>query len=284
MRIVAIVTTYNESRYVRACLEHYRKNGVEVYILDNESTDGTRDIVKEYLNENVIALEVVPRRGYKDWKSMLCHKESIADRIKADWFMHADIDEIRLSFDSKYSLAQAVELVDKEGYNAINFMEYTFIPTLESPDHDHGDFMHTMQWYYPFLQRYPHRVNLWKKQARHWPGIKAKLKDLYSNRRLLTPSVNLHSSGGHQVKFEGLRMFPTDFKMRHYPLVSREHAIQKYVQIRNSPNAPSGYHGWRGNIAEGNIVLPSQSQLRKYLGDDALDPANPLAEHLIIKK
>lgn len=284
MRIVAIVTTYNESRYVRACLEHYRKNDVEVYILDNESTDETRDIINEYLNENVIALEVIPRRGYKDWKSMLCHKELIADKVKADWFMHADIDEIRLSFDSKYSLAQAVELVDKEGYNAINFLEYTFVPTLESPDHDHADFMQTMEWYYPFLQRYPHRVNLWKRQSKHWPGLKAKIKDIYKNRRLITPSVNLHSTGGHQVKFPDLKMYPVDFKMRHYPLVSRDHAIQKYVRIRNSPKAPAGYHGWRGNIAEDNLILPSQSQLRKYTGDDQLDPSNPLTEHLIVQK
>lgn len=283
MRVVAIITTYNEARYVRPCLEHYRKHGVEVYVLDNESTDETRDIVNEYLSENVIGIEVVPRHGYKELKSMLCRKESIADQVKADWYMHADIDELRLPFDSKYTLAEAVELVDKEGYNAINFMEFTFVPTLESPDHDHAEFLQTMQWYYPFLQRYPHRLNLWKRQPKHWAGVKAKLKDIYRNHRLVTPSVNLHSSGGHRVKFPNLKMYPVDFKMRHYPLVSRDHAIQKYVHIRNSPNAPSGFHGWRGNITEENIILPSQSQLRKYCGDDALDPSNPLTEHLIVR-
>ena len=97
MRIVAIITTYNESRYVKACLDHYLEHQVEVYILDNESTDETRDIIAEYFDKNVIRLEVIPRHGYRDLKAMLCRKESIADKVKADWFMHADIDEFRLT-------------------------------------------------------------------------------------------------------------------------------------------------------------------------------------------
>lgn len=172
MRILAIITTYNEARYVRPALDHYVKHGIEVYVLDNESTDGTCDIVAEYLKENVIALEVVTRQGYNDWKAMLCRKEAIADRVRADWYMHADIDEIRLPFDSRQTLPQAVKLVDEAGYNAINFMEFTFVPTCESPDHDHADFQRTMRWYYPFLQRHPHRLNFWKRQSRRWPGLK----------------------------------------------------------------------------------------------------------------
>lgn len=35
MRIVAILASYNEGHFMRACLEHYLQQGVEVYLLGN---------------------------------------------------------------------------------------------------------------------------------------------------------------------------------------------------------------------------------------------------------
>src|SRR5690348_7528146 len=203
MKIVAILASYNEQKFIRACLEHYLEQGIEVYLLDNDSTDDTLAIAREYLGRNLIGIERIPRQGMYQWRKILMRKEQLADEIEADWLMHADPDEIRVAPDSTQTLAEAIADVDKQGYNAVNFMEYTFLPVRESPDHDNAEFQKTMRWYYPFAQRHPHRLNAWKKQRRRWPGAKVLFSELAHNHRWKVPSVNLRDSGGHVVQFHG---------------------------------------------------------------------------------
>ena len=283
MRIVAILASYNEQRFIRACLEHYLQQGIEVYLLDNDSTDGTLDIAREYLGRNLIGIERIPRNGMFELRAQLLRKEQIADWLKADWLMHADPDEIRVAPDSRQTLAEAIADVDRQGYNAINFMEYTFIPVRESPDHDNDGFQKTMKWYYPYAQRHPHRLNAWKKQPRSWPGAKALMREIVRNKRL-PPSVNLHNSGGHIVSFPGIRPYQVDFKLKHYIVLSLDHAIQKYVKKVFDTNETAGAHGWRATAQEHDFLLPSQSQMRLYTSDDELDPSNQLKEHLLVKQ
>lgn len=282
MRIVAILASYNEGRFMRACLEHYLHHGVEVYLLDNESTDDTVDIAREYLDKNVIAIETIPRGGMYQWNKILLRKEAIADENKADWLMHADPDEIRIPPTSRETLAQAFERVDREGYNAINFMEFTFLPVRESDDHDNPDFQQTMRWYYSFAPRHPHRLNAWKRQPRRWPGLKPFASELLRNRRWGKPSVDLHSTGGHVVDFPGIKPYPVDFKLKHYIVLSLGHAIQKYVKKDFAPEEIDDLHGWRATAAAHDFSLPTSTEMRLYTTDDELDASNPLNEHLLV--
>ena len=285
MKIIVLITSYNEQRYIRACLEHYLSHGIYVYLLDNESQDDTIKIAMEYLDKNLIAIETVPRHGMKQWRKMLMRKEELADQLDADWFMHADIDEIRLPPSQNETLAEAIERVDREGYNAINFMEYTFLPIAESENHDHPDFQKTMIWYYPFAPRHPHRLNAWKKQPRRWPGLKKLLREIIKNHRFVAPSVNLIATGGHLVDFPNLKPYPIDFILKHYMMLSLDHAIQKYVKVTHDPKAAkAGMHGWRATANENDFILPLQTQMRLYTSDAELDATNPLKKHLIIQK
>ena len=68
-----------------------------------------------------------------------------------------------------------------------------------------------MRSYYPFLPRFPHRLNAWK--------------------RLDVP-VDLSSSGGHRIQFPGLRMAPESLYSRHYLFLSLPHLASKYVSRR----------------------------------------------------
>lgn len=284
MKIVAILASYNEQKFIRACLEHYLEQGIEVYLLDNDSTDDTLAIAREYLGRNLIGIERIPRQGMYQWRKILMRKEQLADEIQADWLMHADPDEIRLAPDSTQTLAEAIADVDKQGYNAVNFMEYTFLPVRESPDHDNAEFQKTMRWYYPFAQRHPHRLNAWKKQRRRWPGAKVLFSELAHNHRWKVPSVNLRDSGGHVVQFHGIHPYPVDFKLKHYIVLSLEHAIQKYVKKSFDPKEIAGSHGWRATAKEHEFLLPSQSRMRLYKSDDELDASNPLTEHLLVQQ
>ncbi len=265
MRVVAILASYNEERFIAGCLEHLFEQGVEAYLIDNCSTDRTVEIAERYLKRGLIGIETLPRTEdvYKQ-RPIHERKEELAATLEADWFMHMDPDEIRLPPRSDRTLAQAFAEVDAQGYNAVNFMEFAFVPTKEAPDHDHPRFQQTMRWYYPFQRSFPqwrpHRRNAWKRQAE---------------------KVDLAGRGGHRVRFPGLRLYPQFFKMRHYLFLSVPHALRKWVDRNyDETEVEKGWHGWRASLTPEKIRLPSQKELRYYTSDDELDPSNPLTRHL----
>jgi glycosyltransferase involved in cell wall biosynthesis len=259
MRVIALLATYNEERFIAGCLEHLFRQGVEVYLCDNESTDQTVAIAERYLGHGLIGIETLPRAGMYSWRPILERKEQLATTLEADWFMHVDADEIRLPPHSDRTLAQAFAGVQAQGYNAVNFLEFTFIPTQEAPDHDHPDFQKTMRWYYPFLPTFPHRLNAWKRQSGR---------------------EELAWSGGHRVRFPGLHMYPESFRMRHYLFLSVPHAIRKFVaRVYDPAELAVGWHGWRTSVRPEMIKLPPEADLRTYLSDDQLDSSNPRTQH-----
>jgi len=260
VRIVAMIQTYNEQRFIAGCIEHLYEQGVEVYVIDNESTDDTRAIAERYLGRGVAGIETLARKDCFELEAQCARQEELAQTLDADWFIHHDADEIRVSPKLGQTLAEAISEFDAAGYNAVNFLEFTFVPTRESPDHDHPDFQKTMRHYYPLLPVFPHRLNAWKRQD-------ARVK--------LGPA-------GHRVEFPGLKMAPESLYMRHYQFLSAEHARQKYVARRfSTAETDSGFHGWRARIKPEQIVLPSERDLRRYEGDHLLDPSNPLKHELL---
>jgi glycosyltransferase involved in cell wall biosynthesis len=256
-----MLATYNEQRFIASVIEHLSAHGVNVYLIDNESTDRTRDIAESYLGHGVIGIETLPRDGHFALRAQCARKEELAATLDADWLIHLDADEVRVSSKRGQSLAQALEEADQAGYNAVNFLEFTFVPTCENPDHDHPNFQQTMRWYYPFLPAFPHRVNAWRRQD---------------------GPVELRWSGGHRVRFPGLRLSPRSLYMRHYLYISREHAIEKFVARRFAADeVADGWFGWRSTLQEHMIDFPGERELRSYRGDHLLDPSNPLAQHLL---
>lgn len=258
LRIIALLATYNERRFIRASLEHNIAQGLEVYLIDNESTDDTVRIAEQYLGRGLVGIESFPHGGVTRWMDILKRKAQLAFTLEADWFIHIDADEFRFAARHQ-TLAQAIEDVDSAGYNAANFLEYTFIPTLESADHDHPEFQSTMRRYYPFLPSFPHRLNAWKRQP---------------------APVDLHGLAGHIVQFPGLKMSPESLPMRHYQCLSVPHAIEKYARRRHaSEDMERGWHGWRDRFDASRITLPSGAEMREYTTDQALDPSNPRTTH-----
>lgn len=259
-RVLAIIATYNEERFIGGCLEHLFANGVEVYLCDNESTDRTVEIAIRYLNRGLRAIETLPRDGTYRWKQILGRKEQLAAELTADWFLHLDADEIPQSSRPGQTLAEALGEADAAGYNAVEFHELTFVAPIESPDHDHPDFRRTMRWYYPFAPRPLHLVRAWKRQ----------------------PKVDLASTGGHRASFRGRRISPERLFLRHYLILSREHMLRKYVHRRyDAAEVRKGWHGWRAKITADDIRLPSAADLRFTATDADLDTSSPRRKHCI---
>jgi len=259
-RVVAIIATWNEERFIGGCLEHLFANGIEAYLCDNESTDRTVEIARSHLGRGLRGIETLPRDGTYRWRKILARKQQLAAELDADWLLHLDADEIPQSPRPGQSLAEAFGETDAAGYNAIEFRELTFVATREAPDHDHPEFRRTMRWYYPFAPRRLHLVRAWKRQ----------------------PGVDLTRTGGHQASFPGRRISPQPLLLRHYLVLSREHMLRKYVLRRYDPaEVQDGWHGWRARLTPGDIRLPSQAELRFTVDDADLDPSSPRRRHCI---
>lgn len=255
VKIVAMLQTYNEQRFIGDCLDHLAEQGISAYLVDNESTDDTVAIAERRLGKNLIGIETLARDGHFALHSQLVRKEELAQSLDADWLIHLDADEFRVSPEQGRSLAEAIAEVDEAGYNAVNFLEFTFVPTREAPDHDHVDYLQTMRSYYPVLPRFPNRLNAWKRQD---------------------GPVDLTHSGGHKVRFPGLRLAPASMYSRHYLFLSVAYASRKFGPERYAPDEIArGWHSWRSRQTPATIELPSERDLRTYVADHLLDPSDP---------
>lgn len=277
VRVIALLATYNEERFITGCLDHLIGQGLSVYLIDNESSDRTTELAAPYLDRGLIGIESMPRDGVYRWASILRRKEELAESLDGDWYVHLDADEIRLAPRAGITLADAFAEVDGKGYNVVNFTEFTFIPTREEPDHDRPDFQQTMRWYYPYKTGTPHGLKAWRRPPARNP------------RRLRWPwrggnTAELAWSGGHRIRFPGMRIYPESFPMRHYLFLSIPHAIEKYVERRyDADEIRSGWHQWRARIRAEDVRLPSQAELRRYEGDATLDPSDPRMEHYVAR-
>jgi hypothetical protein len=169
---------------------------------------------------------------------------------------------VRLAPPGAGTLAEALAAVDREGGNAVNFLECTFVPSREDPDHDHPDFQRTLRTYYAFCPSPPHQLKAWKAADAQSPNLVAK--------------------GGHRVAFRGMRMYPTSFPMKHYLFLSVPHAVEKYVERNYDPaEVQRGWHGWRASLSAEDIRLPSESELRVAEPDGELDLSAPRQRHFI---
>jgi glycosyltransferase involved in cell wall biosynthesis len=262
VRALALLATYNEERFIAGCLEHLFAQGVEAYLCDNGSTDATVAIAERHLGRGLRGIEQIPRDGTYRWKQILARKERLAAELDADWFLHLDADEVPLPPQSCRTLIEGLAEADAEGYNAVEFSEFTFVPTVESPDHDHPDYRRTMRWYYPFAGRDLHLVRGWKRQPQ---------------------PVDLASSGGHVVRFPDWRLSPRRFRLCHYLFLSPEHALRKYVRkTYDSEEVRDGWHGWRATLTADGIRLPSQTLLRTTTTPEDLDPSAPRKTHCFL--
>jgi len=95
MRVVSITCVKNESDIIEAFIRHTATVVDHLVVLDNGSTDETRDIL-EALQRTGFPLHIVddPSPGYWQWMRMtrLMHEFAVA-RYEASWILPLDVDE-----------------------------------------------------------------------------------------------------------------------------------------------------------------------------------------------
>jgi SAM-dependent methyltransferase len=253
--VLAIVTAYNEADVIRQCLQHLRSQQCRVHVVENWSTDATPDIVEELVGTDPgITFERFPNdgpTGSYDWRNLLKRVDDIAARSGADWCIHHDADEIRRGPWPGVSLREALHHVQTAGFNAVDHTVVNFWP---GDDSFTGDA--ELEAHFRFFE--------FGRNPGHQRQIKA-----WRNRG---ESVRLSESGGHAAQFEGRRVYPYNFELKHYPIRSTHQGLRKVLQDRkprwNTEERQMGWHSHYDHVGEsGAGLLRDPATLREYTWD-----------------
>jgi hypothetical protein len=218
-RVLAIMTAFNEGDVIHHAIGALIAEGVEVYLIDNCSTDDTVEQASAWLGRGLRHIERYPDdAGGSDrtrteyvWRELLTRVEQVAAEQDADWFVFANADEFRESPWPELSLAEAIGFVDSLGYSAINFELFDFQP-VDDGFEPGTDVREHIRMYEPGAAHY----NVL--QIKGWRGQDG--------------PVQVARSGGHDISFPGRRLFPVNFILRHYGLRGETHGRRKVFQER----------------------------------------------------
>jgi hypothetical protein len=252
--VIAIIAAYNEEDIVGQVLRALIAEGVQVYFIDNASTDRTVQEVEPHLGRGVIGIEQLstgdasgaPGNSVFRWESILRRKEALGQTLAADWFIHHDADEFRESPWRGMTLRDSIRQVDVAGFNAIDFEVFNFPPTTAVLPPG-ADIRQAFTHYEP-----PHdydrlQIKCWKKSAE---------------------PIDLVASGGHDARFTGRRVFPIRFLLRHYPIRGQEHGERKILRDRRPRFAPEErarhWHVQYDDFTDGQSLVKESGNLIAY--------------------
>jgi hypothetical protein len=252
--VVAIVAAFNEADVIGPVVGDLIAQGIQVYFLDDGSTDDTRAVVEQFLGRGVLAIERLRELGNQssdrfDWEYVLRRKMQLAQELDATWIIHHDADEFRESPWPHLSLKEAIRAVDTLGFNAIDFLSLDFWP-----DHDHfrppGDVRDAFSFYTDAAPYDRLQIRCWKKTCE---------------------PVDLLSSGGHEARFAGRTVCPLRFILRHYPIRGQAHGERKVFCERRSrlrgEERARGWHVQYDAFHEGASFIRDRSTLKRYDSD-----------------
>jgi Glycosyl transferase family 2 len=262
-RVVAIMPVFNEADIIVPSLENLIQQGIEVYLLDNWSNDETERLASRFLGRGLIRIEKFPADGpgdHYELRPTLERIASLADEIRADWIVANDADEVRCSPWPGVSLRDAIYAADQRGFNAIDYTNIIFEPTDDR--YQQGSSLGHFR-YFRFGPDPWHllRINSWKRLGR---------------------TIDLVESGGHEVRFEGRRVFPFKFLLKHYPIRSQRQGERKIFRERkprfSEEERAIGWHVQYDQIGEEESFIRDPATLLEF--DETLFPEEFLIERL----
>jgi len=259
LSIAAVMATHNSELHLEKILEHFRRNQIDVYLIDNQSRDNTLAIIQKFYHNPVAEVIHEPFDGVFRLRRQLELKQMIVQKLDADWIIHADADEIFQSPRAGESLRAMVERQHAAGYDIIDCDEFVFVPESEDKDYADTDFVQTIRNYYYFWQ--------------------PKRKTLHRVMRTSSGPPDWHISGGHQLSSKR-SVSPEKLRMRHYPGLSLDHLRSQYLGRVFDGAELQRWHRNRVPTAMDFIVAPPVKRLFN-LDTHGWKTEQPENQHLI---
>jgi len=112
MRILAILTVYNEISYLPLKYQWCKEQGLDIYVIDNYSNDGTWN----WIREQGIPSHRVDTNNSFDLRILQAEIVKTIHKIKPDWVVYNGAD---LFFLTENKLCADIAMADSRGYNLI---------------------------------------------------------------------------------------------------------------------------------------------------------------------
>ena len=182
---------------------------------------------------------------------MLERFEALSAEIEADWFVRRGADEVLTPPWPGMSYRDGLHLVDRAGFNCVDHTAVNFNPVDDGfePGTDHeGYFRHFEFVTQPSAFR---QQKAWKNCGR---------------------PVQMAASGGHDLPFEGQRVYPFKFLLKHYPVRSQRHGERKVFRERkarwNPVERAKGWHTHYDSVRDGHRFVREESGQLLFDEDD----------------
>jgi len=234
--ICALIAIRNEAPYLEVLLSSFAAQKIDVVIFDNGSSDETPEILRKYAGSPIIDTIELDFSGSFSLSDILRAKRKSAAGLPHDWFIHHDADEILEHRNPGKNLRNAIQEADDRGFNVLNFEEFVFLP-LPDQDYTNSEYPLQMLRYYYFKPSENRLNRAWKR----------------------TICASTEKSGGHRFQGKGIRLCKTNHILRHYIVLSQEHAYEKYFgRSFSREDLSRGWHTNRLELSQRDLRLPNQ--------------------------
>jgi glycosyltransferase involved in cell wall biosynthesis len=236
----AILCVRNEAAHIQRAVGNFVNQGIDVVVIDHGSTDNTVNICEQFKGHGLLSIEYMPWTGTFDLVTQLEVKRKISEALNHDWIIHADADEWFQSSVQGECLLEGINRLSSSGFNVINFEEFVFLP-FRGQEIDVTDYEKQIMTYYYFAPSHLRLMRAWKRSS----------------------NFQNSTTGGHRLLGESVNIAEETFVLKHYLVLSHEHAIKKYVgRVFSEDDLRKGMHGNRLNLTAQKLQLPLKAKLK----------------------
>jgi hypothetical protein len=243
MKLVRMVAVRDEADILEANLRWYAERGFETVAVDDGSTDGSSELLREALEQGTVAsLESLEAEGY-DLNRHLIVLQELAAELEPDLLLLTAAD-VFFEVGDGSDLRLALEEDLAAGWTVCEFKNMEFHPT-DRDDPDEPDPLKRLR-YYSHWDVGMHRCARWA------PGID--FARWRGHKPVLPPGMEWRES-------------PRLYVSRHYPLRSPEQIERKLGRVRPRSDMPRAHSQYLRLIhGDGDPRIPT-TVLNRYAGD-----------------
>lgn len=225
VRISAVIPTYNEEDIIYWTIQNLVRQDIFVYVLDNESTDATARIAKEFPSSCVSVRSFHTGGQFHERIQGECIRRCMRDlEMDTDWLIKNDADEfLEAPFHGMY-LREGIELADREGSNCVGARAFVFFPMSEEVPHVSGE---DVRLFYDYFR-------IWNKSDRWTREFHPQCDELWKL-NVFKCRADISYVDPHRLSPTGsLVLFPHLFILRHYPYRHPERTRRRLLVERRA--------------------------------------------------